>query len=58
MGYQGGLGGTSRSFAVITVAITFTAVIGLIADLDRSQEGTLRISQQAMIDLRNSMTSP
>jgi hypothetical protein len=58
MGYQGGLGGTSRSFAVITVAITFTAVIGLIADLDRNQEGTLRVSQQSMIDLRNSMTPP
>ena len=27
----------------------------LIADLDASQEGTLRVSQQVMIDLRNSM---
>jgi len=58
MGYQGGLAGTSRSFAIIAVAITFTAVIGLILDLDRPQEGTLRVSQQSMIDLRNSMTGP
>jgi hypothetical protein len=49
MGYQSGLGGGRRSFAVVTVAITFTAVISLIADLDRSQEGT------SMVDLRNSM---
>ena len=55
MGYQSGLGGTSRSFAVVTVAITFTAVIGLIADLDRSQEGTLRVTQRSMVDLRKSM---
>jgi hypothetical protein len=55
MGYQSGLGGGRRSFAVVTVAITFTAVISLIADLDRSQEGTLRVSQQSMVDLRNSM---
>jgi len=58
MGYQSGLGGTTRSFAVIAVAIAFTAVIGLIADLDRSQEGTLRVSQQSMIDLRNSIAVP
>jgi hypothetical protein len=30
-------------------------VIVLIADLDRSQEGTLKVSQQALIDLRQSM---
>jgi hypothetical protein len=58
MGYQSGLSGTSRSFAVVAVAVTFTAVIGLIADLDSSQQGTLRVSQQSMIDLRNSMTVP
>jgi hypothetical protein len=58
MGYQSGLGGARRSFAVVSVAITFTAVIGLIADLDSSQEGTLRVSQQSMVDLRNSMTPP
>jgi hypothetical protein len=30
----------------------------LIADLDRPQEGLLRVSQQAMIDLQQSMTAP
>jgi len=58
MGYQSGLGGGRRSLAVVTVAFTFTAVIALIADLDSSQEGTLQVSQQSMVDLRNSMTGP
>lgn len=55
MGYHGGLSAANRSFATLAVAFIFSAVIWLIADLDTSQEGTLRVSQQAMIDLRDSM---
>jgi hypothetical protein len=55
MGYHAGLVGTVRSLAVIVVAITFSAVIVLIADLDRPQEGSLTVSQQALIDVRQSM---
>lgn len=55
MGYHAGLGAANRSFATIAVGIIFSAVIWLIADLDSSQEGTLRVSQQVMVDLRNSM---
>jgi len=40
------------------VAVTFSAVIALIADLDRPQEGTLTVSQQALIDVRQSMDPP
>jgi len=58
MGYQSGLSGATRSFAVLAVAITFTAVIGLVADLDSSQEGALQVSQQSMIDLQNSIAAP
>jgi hypothetical protein len=58
MGYHAGLAGTRRSFAVLAVAFTFSAVILLIADLDRPQEGALKVSQQAMIDLRQSMNVP
>jgi hypothetical protein len=58
MGYHAGLAGTSRSLAVLAVAVTFSAVIGLIADLDRPQEGLLKVSQQALIDLRQSMQVP
>lgn len=55
LGYHGGLVGARRSAAVLPVAVTFAVVIGLIADLDRPQEGTLTVSQQALIDVRRSM---
>jgi hypothetical protein len=55
MGYHAGLVGTIRSLAIIVVAVSFSAVIALIADLDRPQAGTLTVSQQALIDLRQSM---
>jgi hypothetical protein len=58
MGYHGGLSRTSRSPAELAVALCFAVVIGLIADLDRPQEGTLRVSQQALIDLRELMAPP
>ena len=57
MGYHAGLVGTIRSLAIIVVAVTFSAVIALIADLDRPQEGTLTVSQQPLIDVRQSMNS-
>jgi hypothetical protein len=55
MGYHGGLAGTSRSLAILAVAFTFSLVMWLIADLDRPHEGSLIVSQQPLIDLRNSM---
>jgi hypothetical protein len=58
MGYHGGLAGTSRSLALLAVAFTFSAVMWLIADLDRPGEGALKASQQALIDLRSSMNPP
>ena len=58
MGYHAGLVGTSRSLAVIVVAVAFSAVIALIADLDRPQEGTLTVSQQALVDVMQSMQPP
>ena len=44
LGYQEGLSGSRRSLAVLALALTFSAVIWLIADLDRPQEGLLRVS--------------
>ena len=58
MGYHAGLSRTSRSLAALAVALTFSTVIGLIADLDRPQEGVLKVSQQALIDLQQSMQVP
>ena len=58
MGYFEGLAGTRRSLAVIAVAIAFSVVIELSADLDRPQEGALRVTQHAIIDLQRSMNVP
>lgn len=58
MGYLEGLSGTRRSLAIIAVAIAFSVVIELIADLDRPQEGVLRVSQQALLDVQRSMNAP
>jgi hypothetical protein len=55
MGYHTGLAGSGRSLAILALVLAFSAVMTLIADLDRPQEGLLRVSQQAMGDLRNSM---
>jgi hypothetical protein len=58
MGYHAGLSGTRRSLAILAVAVTFSVVIELIADLDRPLEGVLRISQQALLDVQRSMNPP
>jgi hypothetical protein len=55
LGYQEGLSGSRRSLAVLALALTFSAVMLLIADLDRPHEGLLRVSQRAMLDLRESL---
>jgi hypothetical protein len=58
VGYQSGLSATRRSPAMIGLVLAFAGVLFLIADLDRSQEGFLMVSQQALIDLQKSMEPP
>ena len=55
MGYYSGLTGTSRSLALLAVAIAFSAVMWLIANLDRPREGTFKVSQQPLMDVRRMM---
>ncbi|MFT3772517.1 MAG: hypothetical protein QM820_44555 [Minicystis sp.] len=55
VGYHAGLVGTRRSPAVVTQVMSLSIVLILTADLDRPQEGTLRVSQQPMIDLKRMM---
>ena len=55
VGYQAGLSATRRSPAMLALVLAFAVVLLLIADLDRGQEGLLRIGQQSMIDLQKSM---
>jgi hypothetical protein len=58
MGYLEGLPGSRRSLAVFVVAVAFSVVIELIADLDRPQGGVLRVSQRPLLDLQRSMNAP
>jgi hypothetical protein len=55
MGYQSGLANNRRSLAAVALIFGFALVLYLIADIDRPGKGTLQVSQQSMIDLRNSM---
>lgn len=55
VGYQSGLAATKRSPVMLGLVMAFAAVLLLIADLDRGQEGLLRISQQSMLDLQKTM---
>ena len=52
VGYHGGVAGTSRSPVMLAVAIAFSSVIMVIADLDRPGQGFINVSQQPMVDLR------
>lgn len=55
VGYHEGLTSPRRSPAVLALVLTFSAVMYLIADLDRPLEGLLRISQRPILDLRLSL---
>ena len=55
MGYQTGLAGRRRPLSTPAFALAFAAVIFLIADLDRPQAGWIRLSQDALVELRQSM---
>jgi hypothetical protein len=58
VGYQFGLTGERSWIVTILLALAFTMVLALIADLDRPNEGVLQVSQQAMIDLVNRIGPP
>ena len=58
IGYQFGLSGTRSWIVTILLALVFTAVILLIADLDRPQQGLLQVSQQALLDLLGKIATP
>lgn len=55
MGYDSGQAKNRRSIATFALVIAFSSVLYLIADLDRPGQGMLKVSQQAMFDLRKSM---
>ena len=58
VGYHEGLTSTTRTLATLVLVVTFSGVLWLLEDLDRPQEGLIKVSQQPMIDLRKSMIPP
>jgi hypothetical protein len=55
MGAQTGLLGKRALVAVVPLALAFAALIVLVVELDRPQRGLIKVSQQAMVDLRSGM---
>lgn len=53
IGYHEGLTSLRRSPVMLMLVLTFSAIIYLIADLNRPQEGLFNVDQQAMADLRS-----
>jgi hypothetical protein len=51
-GVQNGYAERRNLVALVTLVLVLSAVLYLIVDLDRAQEGLLQVSQQALIDLR------
>lgn len=55
VGYQVGMSGARRLYGTPVVAAAFSLVILLIADIDRPGEGLMRVSQQPIADVQQSM---
>jgi hypothetical protein len=58
VGFQMGLGGRRRVLSTPAFAVAFATVMFLIMDLDRPQMGWIQVSQQPMVELRQSMAEP
>ena len=55
VGYQIGLSGKKAFKVGIVLAMTFSAVVFLVADLDRATEGHLQVSQRPMFELQQKL---
>ncbi len=58
VGFQFGLAGRRSLHANVAVALTFSAVLLLIHDLDRSRSGWFIVSHQPMIELQQKLNGP
>ncbi len=56
-GFHEGIAGSRRSLASFAVVVAFSVILFLIFDLDRPLEGLVRVSQQSLQDLQESMKS-
>jgi hypothetical protein len=57
MGYHAGLAKARRFPAIFPLVLAFSVVFFLIADLDRPQNGLLKVSQRALVDLLDKLNA-
>jgi hypothetical protein len=57
IGCHGGLTGRSRPLVAIAFVLIIAVVMALIWDLDHPRRGSLKVSQQALADLRGTMSA-
>jgi hypothetical protein len=50
-----GLTGKRRLVVVVPMLLAFAVLVSLVVDLNRPQTGMIKVGQQAMISLQNSM---
>lgn len=55
MGYGAGLGGTGDALLTMSLVLAIAVVLALIIDLDRPFQRTFQVSQQALVDVRDSI---
>lgn len=55
LGFIDGTAGKKSRFGIFMLSLLFSLVIALIQDLDRPRRGIIRVSQQSLLDLQNSM---
>lgn len=56
VGYQFGMAGRYSATEVLILAVCFSLVVTLIADLDRSTSGIVKVNQQPMLDLQQRLS--
>lgn len=55
VGMQSSYGPRQNVLALVVLVLAFAAVMLLVVDLDRAQEGALTVNQQAMLDLQRQL---
>jgi hypothetical protein len=55
LGYQSGLGSGRSVLGTVLLVLLFATILVIILDIDQPYQGLITISQQSLIDLRQSM---
>jgi hypothetical protein len=58
LGYSAGLTGRRGLLSAVVLIIALGAVTALVIDLDRPQNGFLRVSQQPLLDVQRAIGTP